>query len=87
MPPRNDTVHQIRNTRQLREAIAGGHHEFRIVLHYGLYSAKTIHLSANGRFMVDNHIDGAKQRLTGRQLYTESNIGKAMERGAFIVCP
>jgi len=80
-------MHQIRNPRQLREQIAQGHHEFRILLHYGLYSGKTIHLSANGRFLVDNHIDGAKQRLTAKQLYTESNIGRAMERGAFIVCP
>ena len=77
----------IRNPRQLREAIAQGHHEFRILLQHGLYSGKTIHLSANGRFLVDNHIDGAKQRLTDRQLNSESNIGTAMERGAFIVCP
>ena len=80
-------MHHIRNPRQLRRAIAQGHHEFRILLLYGVYSGKTIHLSANGRFIVDNHIDGAEQRLTSEQLYTESNIGQAMERGAFIVCP
>ena len=80
-------MHKIHNQRQLHEAIAGGQHEFRILLRYGLYSAKTIHLSANGRFLVENHIDGVKQRLTDRQLYTESNIGTAMERGAFIVSP
>jgi hypothetical protein len=80
-------MHQIRNTRQLREAIAGGHHEFRIVLRYGVYSGKTIYLSANGRFLVDNHIDNTEQRLTDKQLHTRSNIGKAMECGAFIVCP
>lgn len=80
-------MRQIRNPRQLRKAIARGHHEFRILLHYRLYSSKTIHLSAKGRFLVDNHIDGAEQSLTASQLYTESNIGRAMERGAFIVCP
>lgn len=77
-------MHPIRNPRQLREAIAKGHHEFRILLQYGLYSAKTIHLSADGRFTVVNHIDGTKQRLTVKQLYTESNIGEAMEHSAFV---
>jgi hypothetical protein len=80
-------MHKIRNPRQLRAAIAHGHHEFRILLQYGVYSAKTIHLLANKRFAVLNHVDGTKQRLTVKQLYTESNIGEAMEHSAFVAYP
>jgi hypothetical protein len=53
----------------------------------GLYSRKTMCLLSDGRFRVVNHIDETVQRLTGRQLYTESNIGRAMKQGAFVISP
>lgn len=74
---------KIKNVRELRKAIAGGQHEFRILLQGGLYSWKTITPCA-GRFDVVNHIDETLQRLTGRQLYTRSNIGEAMRSGTFV---
>ncbi len=78
---------QIKNTQQLRKAIAEGQNNFRLLLQGGLYSAKTISVLADGRFRVENHIDETVQRLSGRQLYTLSNIGEGMRRGAFITVP
>jgi hypothetical protein len=77
-------MHPIKNTRELRRALAAGHHDFRLRLRGGLCSRKTITLSPDGRFQVENHIDGSEQTLSGRQLYSESNIGKAMKHGAFV---
>ena len=71
----------------MRHEIAAGVHEFRLCLNWGAYSVKSIALRADGRFQVENHIDGSVQTLTGRQLYSESNIGVAMKRGALIVSP
>ena len=76
----------IKNTRELRRAIAEGHEEFRLSLRSGLFSRKTITLSGN-RFHIVNHIDGSEQALTGRQLYTLSNLGRAMQMGAFSAFP
>ena len=76
----------IRNTRQLRQALAQGRNDFRLVLQGDLYSRKTVTLLPDGRFEVVNHIDQTVQQLSGRQLYSESNIGKAMKRGAFVAC-
>ena len=75
----------IRNTRQLRQALAQGQNEFRLALQAGLYSRKTVMLLPDGRFEVVNHIDDTTQRLSGRQLYSQSNTGKAMKLGAFAV--
>lgn len=75
---------QIKNVKALREAIAAGQRGFRILLNGGIYSRKTITESAGGRFHIVNHIDESVQKLTGRQLYTRSNIGEAMRLGAFV---
>jgi hypothetical protein len=76
-------MQQIRNARQLLKTVSEGKHEFRLVLQGGLYSRKTIRLTADRRFRVTNHIDNSVQKLTARQLYSQSNIGKAMRMGAF----
>jgi hypothetical protein len=76
-------MNYIKNTRFLRQAIRGGQREFKLCLSGGLYSRKTITVERNGRFRVANHIDDIVQLLTGRQLYTESNIGRGMRAGAF----
>jgi len=80
-------MQQIRNTRQLRHTLSHGEREFKLALMGGLYSRKTMCLLSDGRFRVVNHIDETVQRLTGRQLYTESNIGRAMKQGAFVISP
>ena len=76
---------QIRNCRQLRRAIADGCCDFCLLLCGGAaFSRKFISLEDDGRFYVENWIDDSIQTLTGRQLYTESNIGNAMRSGAFV---
>jgi hypothetical protein len=77
-------IRVIRNYRQLRKAIADGLTEFRLLLMGGGYSAKTITAASKGRFHVVNHIDGSSQILTEVELSTQSNIGEAMTKGAFI---
>jgi hypothetical protein len=74
----------IRNTQQLREVIAEGLSEFRLLLKGGGYSAKTLTAASKGRFHVVNHIDGSSQVLTEAELSTQSNIGEAIAKGAFI---
>jgi hypothetical protein len=77
----------IRNTRELRKTLSQGKREFRLILRGGCYSRKTIRLLRDGRFRVENHIDWSVERLTGRQLHTQTNIGRAMKLGAFLVTP
>jgi hypothetical protein len=74
----------IKNTHELHRAVVAGQHDYRLHLFGGLFSRKTISLSPNGRFEIENHIDGSKETLTGRQLYSDSNIGKGMKKGAFV---
>lgn len=74
----------IGNTEQLRQAVAEGLTDFRLLLLGGGYSRKTITATSKGRFHVVNHIDASSQVLTEKELFTESNIGLAMARGAFI---
>jgi hypothetical protein len=56
---------------------------FYLALNYGLISRKTIYW--DGRFFhIHNHIDESRQKLTEAQLFTESNIGEAIEKKALI---
>ena len=48
------------------------------------FPAKHITTDDRGRFRVFNYIEDSVQTLTGKKLYTESNIGNAMENGAFV---
>ena len=80
----NKSTRQIRNCRELRRAIGKGLVDFQLHLCGGAYSRKLITLKADKRFMVANCIDDSIQTLTGRQLYTRSNIGRAMQQGAFL---
>ena len=77
-------MRKIKDVQALRAALAAGERRFRILLRRGAYSSKAITPCADGRFYVTNHIDGCALRLSGRQLYTRSNIGKAMGLGAFV---
>jgi hypothetical protein len=75
----------IHNTRQLRRAIARGQYDYAILLAGGaVRSSKNIETDGEGRFTVWNLIDDTQQFLTGRELYTQSNLGEARRKGAFI---
>jgi hypothetical protein len=78
-------MQQIRNSKELRRAIARKQFEFALLLNGGAFSSKTISVLEDGRFEVENNIDGSVQELTGRQLYSESNIGLGMKRSSFVV--
>lgn len=82
--PDTNLIRSIGNCRQLRHAIEAGFCEFRLLLMGGAYSRKTIAINREGLFRVVNHIDGSVQKLTGRELYTQSNIGEAMQKGALV---
>jgi hypothetical protein len=73
----------IKNAKALRRAISGGSRNFRLYLNGGAFSRKTITVRTDGRFRVVNHIDDSVQTLSGRQLYTRSNIGKGMKFNSF----
>lgn len=77
-------MRRIRNTGELRKALAAGQYEYRLLLNGGVFSRKTILPRRDGRFEVWNGIDGSTEVLTGRQLYSESNIGEGMRLGAFV---
>jgi hypothetical protein len=49
-----------------------------IALNGGLRSSKQISFT-NGEFYITNEIDDSSQVLTPKELFTESNIGKAIE--------
>jgi hypothetical protein len=75
---------QIKNTKQLRQSIDEGNAEYMIMLNGGLGSRKFIRTHGK-QFRVENCVDGSKQTLSARQLYSNAtNIGKAMRKGAFI---
>ena len=79
-------MRHIKNVRELRQALADGEREF--VIHLcggGLVSRKYIAPCRDGRFGIVNYIDGTTQRLTARQLHTQSNIGNAMKHNVFTV--
>jgi hypothetical protein len=76
---------RIRNCQQLRRAIAEGCNDFCLLLCGGAaFSSKHITTDGRGRFRVFNYIDDSVQTLSGKKLYTETNIGNAMEKGAFV---
>jgi hypothetical protein len=52
-----------------------------IALNGGLRSSKQISFT-NGEFYITNEIDDSSQVLTTEKLFTESNIGKAIEKNS-----
>jgi hypothetical protein len=81
--PTKTPMQHIQNFRALRQALAKGQRGFKVHLNGGVFSRKRIKPRADGRFRVINCIDGSVQTLTGRQLYTRSIIGEAMQKKAF----
>jgi hypothetical protein len=81
---RNSNMKQIKNVDELKEVCSGEGQGFFILLNFGLRSSKFISYDQSSkRFFVDNYIDEVNQELTSKQLYTRSNIGKAIQRGCF----
>ena len=63
--------------------LCGNATTFYLALNYGLYSLKTIRWDGKV-FHIHNHVDESRQKLTEAQLFTESNIGKGIEKKALI---
>ncbi len=83
MPAKTVTV--VDSLEDLEDRVRAGHHTFAILLAGGLaYSRKTIRRGRGRRWIVKNHIDDTTQTLTSEQLWTESNIGIALERRALV---
>jgi hypothetical protein len=69
---------------ELRQRVAARHHDYAIMLAGGAaISRKTIRLKTK-RWEIANHIDGSRQRLTDEELWTESNIGEALDKHALL---
>ncbi len=75
---------QIKSVNQLIEVCSTQGQEFFILLDGGLRSSKSISYNQRSKkFLVHNYIDSTTQRLTSRQLHTQSNIGRAILKGRF----
>ena len=72
---------KIKSIEQLKKESKNGA-DFFILLNYGLRSSKNVCFDGK-EFEVYNEIDDTSQVLTEKQLFTKSNIGKAIEQGAF----
>lgn len=57
--------------------------DFFILLPGSILSHKQLRLLKNGKLSVFNEVDETRQTLTFQELYTRSNIGKAMDTGNF----
>jgi hypothetical protein len=73
----------IKSVRELRQSLKRGYIDFVLQLENCVSSHKNIYQNDDGSFEVFNYIDESTQVLTGKELYTLSNIGKAMRQGAF----
>lgn len=72
---------------ELKQRCRAGHSDFAILLAGGLLSRKTIRLlrpPAEREYVVVNHIDNSSQTLTEAELWTESNIGEALDKRALL---
>lgn len=82
----NTNPTKVQSVAHLRALIKAGTHGYALVLGGGVaFSRKTIRATRDGKFRIINHIDDSKATLTEAELYTESNIGEAITKGAFFV--
>ena len=76
---------KVNSVSHLRELIKSGRNNFFILLAGGLVvSRKTIRVKKDDRFAIVNHIDDTTEVLTEAELFTASNIGEAITKGAFV---
>lgn len=79
-------MEQVTSTAQLKRMISDGVHDFFIQLNFGARSSKFMDYDPrDSRFVIENEIDGSRQRLNEKNLFNErhTNIGKAITAGAF----
>lgn len=75
---------QIKSIEELQAAALNQPAEGFISLNGGLRSSKTIqYMPVQDKFWILNEIDDTEQELTSDELSTESNIGEAIQKGAF----
>lgn len=78
-------INQIVGTMdELRQHLEKGHHDYCILLNFGVRSSKRISLDSKGKFRVNHSIDDTREGMTEKQLM-KSNIGKAMQKNSFLV--
>lgn len=79
------TVTPVKDLADLRARVKGGRTVYAILLAGGLaYSRKTIRIR-KGCWEIKNHIDNTTQHLcSDDELWTQSNIGTALDNGAFV---
>jgi hypothetical protein len=76
---------KVQSVAHLRALVKAGTHSYALALNCGLFSRKTIRTTRNDKFRIINHIDDSKVTLTEAELFTASNIGEAIIKGAFFV--
>lgn len=69
---------------ELRQHLEKGHHDYCILLNFGVRSSKRVSLDSKGKFRVNHCIDDTREGMTEKQLM-KSNIGKAMLKNSFLV--
>ena len=75
---------KVRDRAHLRALIRRGKSDFVIALNpAGLVSRKEIRRAGRGSYEVFHGIDGRLEVLTGHELFEETIVGEAIERGAF----
>lgn len=77
-------MQKVKSIKHLKILLNNNRNDFFIALNFGVVSLKYMRLLENGKFFIYNHIDNTKQRLTEKGLFSESNIGEAIEKGAFV---
>lgn len=75
---------KITTVEHLKQVCSNESREGFIALNGRLRSSKTIDFDGS-LFSVYNHIDDTSQKLTESDLFTQSNIGEAIEKGAFYI--
>ncbi len=76
---------KVQSVAHLRALVKAGTHSYALALNGGLFSRKTIRATRHDKFRIINHIDDSKVTLTEAELFTASNIGEAITKGAFFV--
>jgi len=75
---------KIKSIKHLKELSKGNDIECFISLNGGIRSSKDIYFN-DKKFEIRNCIDDTQQELTEKELHTESNIGEAIDKGAFYI--
>ena len=76
-------VTSVDHLREILEGHDGDSQNFVLLLDSGAQSSKLMNLGNEKEFWVLNFIDDTEQELNTNELYSQSNIGKAIDGGAF----